>query len=86
MERHDLEHHRRPYRWKRVFAVIEATWHDNSCSDADQAPKIVDDTEIIYEKRASITIAEAIQWASDQVCPVTLYVYDDDTGVKAPQP
>ena len=29
----------RPYRWKRVNAIIESIEHDNICADADQAPE-----------------------------------------------
>jgi len=32
-----IDNRKRPYRWKRISAIIEATWHDNSCEDADIA-------------------------------------------------
>jgi len=72
-----IDNRKRPYRWKSVFAVIEATWHDNSCLDSDDAPQLYDEAEVVYDKRASVTVAEAVQWAESHGSPVTLYLYDD---------
>lgn len=57
---------------------MEATFHDNSCSDSDQATvlELQDPKHVVYERRDSISLADAIDWASDAACPVTLFVYD----------
>lgn len=68
----------RQYRWKCVNAIIEATSHDNTVRDSDEAPMTPSD--VIYDQRESVTLAEAIQWANEQTCPVTLYIYDEGRG------
>jgi hypothetical protein len=78
-----IDRRTRPYRWKRVNAIIEAVEHDNSCLDADQAaelPLLVID----HDRRDDVSVQEAITWADQAKCPVTLYIYDadnDTTGV-----
>jgi hypothetical protein len=62
------------YRWKRINAVVEPTWHDNKCKDADQAEATQD--ELDYEERNNISVSEAIKWANDLSFSVTLYLYD----------
>jgi len=69
----------RPYRWKRINAIVEATSHDNSCSDSDQAESGPDD--IIYDEREGISVADAIAWANNLPCSVTLYLYDEGRGI-----
>lgn len=68
----------RPYRWREVNAIIEATSHDNGCHDADQQPPT--DHDLTYDQRENITLAEAIAWASSEPSPVTLYLYDKGAG------
>lgn len=63
----------RPYRWKKVNAIIEAVEHDNSCADADQAPETLPLQVIDYDKPEGVSIADALAWANTQRCPVTLY-------------
>jgi hypothetical protein len=67
----------RPYRWRRVNAIVEATWHDNSVADSDQAEVVRDDREVVYQERNGVSLAEAVAWANAQPCPVTLYLYDE---------
>ena len=43
------------YRWNRVNAVAEPTWHDNKCPDADQAKPT--EGELDYEEHAGISHA-----------------------------
>lgn len=62
------------YRWKRVKAVAEPTWHDNKCKDADQAKPT--QGELDYEERNNISVNEALKWATDLPFSVTLYLYD----------
>jgi hypothetical protein len=69
-----------PYRWKRVNAIIEAIEHDNSVTDADQAPESGPLDVIDYDQRENVSVKEAVDWANTQRCPVTLYLYDEGAG------
>jgi len=64
-----------PYRWKKVFAVIEPTYNDNSAG-GDQADKTVGLNVFAIEERGKISLAEAITWATDASGEVTLYLYN----------
>ena len=68
----------RRYRWKNVHAIIEASWHDNSVSGADQALPTTIDTEVTFEEREGVSVNEAVSWANAQTCPVTLFLRDSD--------
>jgi len=68
----------RPYRWREVNAIIEATSHDNACNDADQQSP--GDADLDYDERENITLQDALAWANAQACPVTLYIYDKGAG------
>ncbi len=70
----------RPYRWATVNAIIEATLHDNSVADTDIAPDVPMKDEVTYDQLEGISLCEAVKWASDRSCPVTLYLYDDGEG------
>lgn len=74
-----IDNRRNPHRWKRVQAIVEPTWHDNS-PDSDQAERI--DDEISYDERDGISLAEAVAWANAFKDPVTLYVYDEGEGTR----
>lgn len=65
------------YRWAKVHAIIEAAWHDNSVSGADEVPPANLETEVTFDERYGISVREAIIWANSQNCPVTLYLRDD---------
>lgn len=73
-----IDRRKRPYRWKRVTAIIEAVEHDNSCIDADQAEETPPSLVVDYERRPDVSISEAVAWATATRCPVTLYIYDAD--------
>jgi hypothetical protein len=73
-----IDRRTRPFRWKSVNVIIEAVEHDNSCPDADQAEKIPAELVIDYDQMDNVSIHEAISWANQQRCPVTLYIYDSD--------
>jgi hypothetical protein len=75
-----IDRRTRSYRWSSVNAIVEATWHDNSVQDADHAPPVTPESEVTYDQRESISVADAIEWASSQPCPVTLYLYDEGAG------
>jgi hypothetical protein len=76
-----IDNRTRPYRWKCVNAIIEATSHDNTVRDSDEAP--VTPNDVIYDKRESITLADAVQWANEHAGPVTLYIYDEGQGTRS---
>ena len=73
-----IDQRKRPYRWMRVNAIIEAIEHDNSCLEADQAEEASPSLVIDHERRDHISVREAIDWAHEARCPVTLYLYDAD--------
>lgn len=75
-----IDRRSRPYRWAKINAIVEATWHDNSCADTDVSPPVTDGNEVVYDQLEGVSLGEAILWASQQSCPVTLYLYDDGKG------
>jgi hypothetical protein len=75
-----VDRRRRPYRWKRVNAVVEAIEHDNSCPDADEAPESAPHLAVDYDALEDVSVEQAIAWACQQRCPVTLYLYDAGAG------
>lgn len=75
-----IDRRERPYRWREVNAIVEAVEHDNSCQDADQAPTSDPAVVVDYDALEAVSIREAIAWANQQPCPVTLYLYDTDQG------
>jgi hypothetical protein len=70
-----IDNRTRPYRWRRIDAIIEATSHDNACADSDQQPESQDD--LVYSERKGISLGEAIAWANDAPSSVTLYIHDE---------
>ncbi|WP_375291832.1 hypothetical protein [Qipengyuania sp.] len=75
-----IDKRKRPYRWREINAIIEATEHDNSCADADQAPESDPKVTVDHEALEAVSVSEAIKWAESQSCPVTLYLYDFGAG------
>jgi hypothetical protein len=75
-----IDNRKRPYRFLKVNAIVEATWHDNRVKDADQS--MVDDGPS-YAEKEHITVTEAVVWANSFQNPVTLYIYDEDQGIYA---
>lgn len=73
-----VDHRDRPYRWKRVNAIIEPTFHDNSCADSDEAEE--NHEADVYDKREGISLAEAVAWASAKPYAATLFLYDEGRG------
>lgn len=69
------------YRWKRITAIIEPTWHDNKCTDSDYSPKWVTEPTVGYDERAEISLHEALHWAMNLPYGVTLYLYDLGQGI-----
>lgn len=71
-----IDKRKRRYRWKRIDAEVEPTWHDNTCPDSDQAEQ-VEQGVVQYEKQKGISLAEAVTWATAKPYPVTLFLYDE---------
>jgi hypothetical protein len=67
-----IDRRTRPYRWKRVNAVVEPAWHDSP--DSDQATPAMG--ELDYEEKTGVSVKEAIAWAEDLSYSVTLYLSD----------
>lgn len=74
-----IDHRKRPYRFKKINAVIEPTRHDNKVKDADQAGG--HDNWMGYDEKEHVSIAEAFAWAQAQPDEITLYIYDEDSGI-----
>ena len=70
------DNRKRPNRWREVNAIVEATEHDNSCPDSDQAPESDPKLTVDYDALEAVSVQEAIDWANSQPCPVTLFLYD----------
>jgi hypothetical protein len=73
-----IDSRKRPYRWKRINAIVEATWHDNAIPDGDTSERGPDD--IVYDDREGISLSDAIAWAHSVPCRVTLFLYDEGCG------
>jgi len=75
-----VDRRERPHRWRRINAIIEATWNDNPVADSDQADRPDDEVYVMYDAREGISLADAVAWAQAETCPVTLYLYDEGKG------
>ncbi|WP_136660811.1 hypothetical protein [Nitratireductor sp. XY-223] len=75
-----VDHRTRKHRWLKVNAVIENTWHDNSCDDADQLETGEDGVQ--YDDRKDILLHDAVVWAEGVPAKVTLYLYDRGQGIR----
>ena len=75
-----IDRRTRPHRWAKINAIIEATWHDNTVADTDIAPTAPIEEEVTYDRLEGISLRDAIRWANEQTCPVTLYLYDEGSG------
>jgi len=75
-----IDRRTRPYRWRLVNAIVEAIEHDNSCLDADQAPASDPSMTVDYDELEAVSVQDAVTWANQQPCAVTLYLYDLGSG------
>lgn len=85
MIRNIIDCRNRPYRWTRINAIIEATEHDDTCVDADEAPEAKPLFRIDCQERECLSIEEAILWAHQARYHVTLYLYDVGRGTTVEQ-
>ncbi len=72
-----LDLRERPYRWKRVCAVVQSASKDNVAEDSDQVTLELG-VEIDYAERVGISVRDAVLWAEGMGGMVTLYLYDVD--------
>jgi dTDP-glucose pyrophosphorylase len=74
-----IDRRKRRYRWRKITAIVEATYHDNICADSDQAED--DANAVTYDQREEISLAKAVIWAQAFPSAVTLYLYDLGDGI-----
>lgn len=70
-----VDRRKKPYRWKRVLAIVEPACQDNSVKDSDQAEKPMHDWS--YDERDGISVQEAIAWAGRHIGQTTLFLRDE---------
>lgn len=74
-----VDRRKRPYRWARITAIAEATWHDNSVKDSDR--DVPDQAGVAYAEMPECTVWEAINWVEAMSGKNTLYLYDLGDGI-----
>jgi hypothetical protein len=74
-----IDRRKRPYRWREIDVIAEATWHDNAIPGSDYAER--NDSEPSLATQKSISLADAVIWASRFPVPMTLYIYDAGSSV-----
>ena len=77
-----IDERKRRYRWKKVTAIVEPTYHDNSVQDSDQAG-MPEPGFTIYDQREEISLADAIIWATSLPFEATLSLYDLGEGIRS---
>ena len=75
-----IDRRKRKHRWQRVNAVLENTWQDNGCADADQARTDCAD-QCTYDERFDISVADAVAWGMAEKAEVTLFLYNQGEGI-----
>jgi hypothetical protein len=75
-----LDKRQRRYRWKKITAILEPVYHDNSVADSDQADVPGAGFEP-YDQLEETSVAEAVLWAQAKPFQVTLYLYDLGQGI-----
>jgi hypothetical protein len=76
-----IDKRNRPHRWQCIDAIVEATFHDNTVQDADQAE--TESETVDYADLIEVSVADAIAWASKFEGGVTLYLYDVGSRIAA---
>ena len=75
-----VDRRKNKYRFQKINAVVEATWHDNSVEDSDQSTKPANDGPS-YEEKEHISLEASLAWGASFSTPVTLYIYGPDDGI-----
>lgn len=76
-----IDRRKTDYKFKKINAVVEATWHDNRVPGSDRVD--VDPDAPAYAEKEHTTVNEAIKWAESFIGEVTLYIYDPNDGIYA---
>lgn len=80
--RNIIDNRKRKYRWKTITAIVEPTWHDNSCPDSDQAEhSLENDWGVGYAQNEHCSLTGALTWAETFPGENTLYLYDLGDGI-----
>jgi hypothetical protein len=69
-----VDRRKHTYRFQKIEAVVEDTWHDNSMWDADRVEEI---DCCLVEYRNGISVQEAIRWAQEHEGQLTLFLYEE---------
>jgi hypothetical protein len=75
-----MDRRTRRYRWKKITAIVEPTYHDNAVQGSDQSEP-PEHTFSTYDQKEEISVAEALDWASALPYAATLYFYDLGGGM-----
>ena len=58
-------------------SLLSANLH---CVDSDQAAEADVTSVVDYDQLEGVSVEQAVAWANQQPCPVTLYLYDEGKG------
>jgi len=75
-----VDRRKRQFRWKKITAIVEPTYHDNAVQDSDQA-ELPEPGFTVYDERAAISLVDAVAWATALPFAVALYLYDLGHGI-----
>jgi len=75
-----IDRRKKPYVWKNVTAIMEPTWHDNSCTGADKAEQGKGEG-VGYQEFADISVSLAMLTAYKMDFMVTVFLYDLGDGI-----
>jgi hypothetical protein len=73
-----IDRRNRPYRWRKVNVVAEATSNDHNVRDSDEMDYQTND--LVYDEFLGCALSDAIVWGQQFECAVTLYLYDEGDG------
>jgi len=73
-----IDRRTRPYRWRKVNAVAEATSNDHNVPDSDLQEYQAND--LVYDELLGCPLSEVIAWGQQFESAVTLYLYDEGGG------
>ena len=74
-----VDRRKKTYRFMKINAIVEAAWHDNSCTDSDQIQHEGEGPS--YDEREHISLSDAVAWGESFDTPVTLYIYGPNDGI-----
>ena len=75
-----IDRRKHSYRWKKITAIAEPTYHDNAVPDSDQVD-LPPSGFSPYEQREEISVSDAVLWVRSLPYEATLYLYDLGDGI-----